>query len=105
MVPQLVARLSLLISLQKKHRGEIVNADSMLYRQLPILTSSPALELKNEFPYHLYNFLDVESEYCVAEYAEEAAKKIRDIANRGGLPVLVGGSGMYISDLINGYQT
>ena len=87
----------------KKHRGEIVNADSMqLYRQLPILTSSPALELKNELPYHLYNFLDVESEYCVAEYAEEAAKKIRDIVSWGGLPVLVGGSGMYISALING---
>ena len=63
--------------LAKKKKGEIVNADSMqLYKQLPIITSSPSFELKNELPYHLYNFLDVESEYCVAKYVKEAAKKI-----------------------------
>lgn len=90
----------------KKNKGEIVNADSMqLYKQFPIITSSPSSDLKDELPYHLYNFLDVESEYCVAEYAKEAAKKIRNISDRGNLPVVVGGSGMYISALINGFSS
>ena len=89
----------------KENKGEIVNADSMqLYRQLPIITASPSFELKNELPYHLYNFLNVNSECCVAEYAGLAAKKIRDIAARGKLPILVGGSGMYINALINGFS-
>lgn len=92
-------------SFAKKNNGEIVNADSMqLYKQLPILTSSPQQELKKEIPYHLYNFLDIKSEYCVSKYAKEAAKKIKNISSRCKLPVLVGGSGMYISALINGFS-
>ena len=91
--------------LAKKKKGEIVNADSMqLYKQLPIITSSPSFELKNELPYHLYNFLDVESEYCVAKYVKEAAKKIKKISDQGNLPILVGGSGMYIGALVKGFS-
>ena len=89
----------------KNHNGEIVNADSMqLYKSLPIITSSPSLELKNELPYHLYNFLDINSEYCVANYAQMAAEKIKEISTRKKLPILVGGSGMYINSLIKGFS-
>lgn len=91
--------------LAKERKGEIVNADSMqLYEQLPIITSSPTAELTSEIPYHLYNFLNVESDYCVAEYAVIAAKKIREISTRSSLPIVVGGSGMYIGALINGFS-
>ena len=91
--------------LAKKNNGEIVNADSMqLYKSLPIITSSPSLELKNELPYHLYNFLDINSEYCVANYAQMAAEKIKEISTRKKLPILVGGSGMYINSLIKGFS-
>ncbi len=91
--------------LAKKNNGEIVNADSMqLYKSLPIITSSPSLELKNELPYHLYNFLDINSEYCVAKYAQMAAEKIKEISTRKKLPILVGGSGMYINSLIKGFS-
>lgn len=89
----------------KNNNGEIVNADSMqLYKSLPIITSSPLQELKNELPYHLYNFLDINSEYCVAKYAQMAASKIKEISSRKKLPILVGGSGMYINSLIKGFS-
>ena len=91
--------------LAKKNNGEIVNADSMqLYKSLPIITSSPSLELKNELLYHLYNFLDINSEYSVAKYAQIAAEKIKEISTRKKLPILVGGSGMYINSLIKGFS-
>lgn len=87
----------------KNNKGEIVNADSMqLYKDIPIITASPEEHLKTELPYHLYNFLDVSCHYSVAKYIETAAEKIRAIAKRDKLPVLVGGSGMYINALING---
>jgi len=91
--------------LAKKNNGEIVNADSMqLYKSLPIITSSPSRELKNELPYHLYNFLDVNYECSVAKYAQLAAEKIKEISTRKKLPILVGGSGMYINSLIKGFS-
>ena len=89
----------------KNRNGEIVNADSMqLYKSLPIITSSPSRELKNELPYHLYNFLDVNYECSVAKYAQLAAEKIKEISTRKKLPILVGGSGMYINSLIKGFS-
>lgn len=87
----------------KQHAGEIVNCDSMqVYQQIPIITASPSNELILELPYHLYNFKDVSEEFSVAEYCIVAAQKIREISSRGNLPVIVGGTGMYINALIDG---
>ncbi len=86
-----------------RHGGEIINADSMqIYRQIPIITASPTLELKEELPYYLYNFIDASEEFSVAKYIEHASNIIKQVSNRGALPIIVGGSGMYISMLING---
>ena len=88
-----------------KNNGEIVNADSMqLYKQLPIITASPEEYLKNELPYHLYNFQDVDKEFSATKYVIAATKAIKQITQRNKLPVIVGGSGMYINMLINGYS-
>ncbi|MDA9163425.1 tRNA (adenosine(37)-N6)-dimethylallyltransferase MiaA [Rickettsiaceae bacterium] len=92
-------------SLAQQNNGEIVNADSMqLYKQLPIITASPSDELKAEIPYHLYNFQDIDQELSAAKYVALARKTIIDIESRGKLPIIVGGSGMYISMLVNGYS-
>ena len=89
-----------------KNNGEIVNADSMqLYKQLPIITASPEEYLKNELPYHLYNFQDVDKEFSATKYVIAATKAIKQITQRNKLPVIVGGSGMYINMLINGYSS
>jgi tRNA dimethylallyltransferase len=88
-----------------KNNGEIVNADSMqLYKQLPIITASPEALLQNELPYHLYNFQDVDKEFSAAKYVNVASKMVNQIAERNKLPVIVGGSGMYINMLVNGYS-
>jgi tRNA dimethylallyltransferase len=89
----------------KNNNGEIVNADSMqLYKQIPIITASPSDHLKKEIPYHLYNFLDVDDECSLARYAAIAATTIKEIAARGKLPIVVGGTGLYIGALINGFS-
>lgn len=86
-----------------QNNGEIVNCDSMqVYKQLPIITASPSIKLQSEISYHLYNFLDISHEYSVAQYIADATKIIREIRSRNKLPVIVGGSGMYVNALIYG---
>ena len=88
------------------NNAEIVNADSMqLSKHLPIITASPEQKLKDELPYHLYNFQDVNKELSATKYVEMASNVIREITSRNKLPIIVGGSGMYISMLVNGYST
>jgi len=88
-----------------RNGGEIVGADAMqLYRQIPIITASPSSELKNELPYHLYNFQNIDEEFSAAKYVIYASNAIRKIHDLGKSPIIVGGSGMYINMLINGYS-
>ena len=90
----------------RKNNGEVVNADSMqIYQQLPIITASPSQELKQDLPYHLYNFLDIDTEFSAAKYTHAASLSIREISNRDKLSVIVGGSGMYINMLIYGFSS
>jgi tRNA dimethylallyltransferase len=90
----------------RKNNGEVVNADSMqIYQQLPIITASPSQELKQDLPYHLYNFLDIDTEFSATKYTNSASLSILEISNRGKLPVIVGGSGMYINMLIYGFSS
>lgn len=92
--------------LASKYNGEIVNADSMqIYKQLKIITSSPLQEQKLELGYHLYNFLDIDKHFSAADYANMAQREIESINEKGKIPFVVGGSGMYIDMLLNGYST
>lgn len=89
-----------------KYNGEIVNADSMqIYKQLKIITASPSEEQKLELKYHLYNFLDIDKHFSAADYANMAQRKIDSINAQGKMAFVVGGSGMYIDMLLNGYST
>ncbi|MGC0371862.1 MAG: hypothetical protein DGJ47_000563 [Rickettsiaceae bacterium] len=88
-----------------KNNGEIVNADSMqIYQQIPIITASPEDNLKKELPYHLYNFRSVEKDFSAIKYINLASSTIKEIISRGKLPIITGGTGMYIDMLINGYN-
>ncbi|MCF8494265.1 MAG: tRNA (adenosine(37)-N6)-dimethylallyltransferase MiaA [Rickettsiaceae bacterium] len=90
----------------RKNNGEVINADSMqIYQQLPIITASPSPELKQDLPYHLYNFLDIDTEFSAAKYTNAASLSIREISHRDKLPIIVGGSGMYINMLIYGFSS
>lgn len=92
--------------LAQKYNGEIICADSLqLYKQIPIVTASPADSLKRELPYLLYNFLDItENNYSTVRYAKIAAQVIKEVRLREKLPIVVGGSGLYINTLLSGYS-
>lgn len=91
--------------LAKIHNGEIINGDSMqIYQQIPIITASPAQIYRDELPYHLYNFLSINQKFSVIKYVNLAVEKITDITNRGKLPIIIGGTGLYINSLIYGYN-
>lgn len=91
------------LGLRQKGGAHIVNCDSMqVYKQLPIITASPEEKLRKELPYHLYNYKDISEDFSVAAYIKKADEVIRKTANDGALPIIVGGTGMYISALLKG---
>ncbi|MGX6959723.1 MAG: tRNA (adenosine(37)-N6)-dimethylallyltransferase MiaA [Rickettsia endosymbiont of Pentastiridius leporinus] len=91
--------------LAKIKNGEIVNIDSMqVYKEIPIITASPSEIYKTEIPYHLYNFLSITEDFSVIKYLKLAAEKINEITTRGKLPILIGGTGLYINSLVFGYN-
>lgn len=90
------------IELAKEYNGEVVSADSMqIYKGMDIATAKPDKEEMQEIPHHLISELEPTSSFSVAEYVKLAQQKIEDIAARGKLPILVGGTGLYVSSLID----
>ena len=88
-----------------ENKGEIINCDSMqIYNEISIITASPSIRLKSEVPYHLYNFHSVASEFSVAKYLTLASSLIYQVIDRGNLPIIVGGTGMYINSLLYGFN-
>lgn len=82
--------------------GEAVSADSMqIYKGIDISTAKPTEEEKKGVPHHMMDFLDDTESFSVAEYQRMAGECIRDIHSRGKLPVIVGGTGLYIDTLLN----
>lgn len=91
------------LEMAKKYNGAIINADSMqLYKGLGILTSSPSQEDKKSISHHLYNYLELGDVFSVAKYQEAALNVIASVKRSDYLPIIVGGTGLYINALING---
>ncbi|MDE0826505.1 MAG: tRNA (adenosine(37)-N6)-dimethylallyltransferase MiaA [Akkermansiaceae bacterium] len=83
--------------------GEIVNADAFqLYRGLETLTAAPTPEEKAQAPHHLYGVLDQDASADADAYRQLALPVLDDIRSRGKLPIVVGGSGLYIKFLTHG---
>jgi tRNA dimethylallyltransferase len=81
--------------------AEVVNADAMqLYRGMNIGTAKLSLEERRGIPHHLLDVLDISDESSVADYQVQARTAIDDILARGGVPILVGGSGLYVSSVL-----
>ena len=99
--PTASGKTSLAVELCIRLGGEVVSADSMqLYRGMDIATAKPTPEEMRGVPHHLVDFLDIGSEFSVADYVAAAHEAIGDISNRGKLPVVCGGTGLYIDSLI-----
>ena len=90
------------IKLAKELDGEIVSADSMqIYKEMNIGTAKPDAEEMEGIPHHLIDIISPYSEFSVKEYTDMAKKVIEDIDNRGKIPILVGGTGLFINSLID----
>lgn len=100
--PTASGKTALGIGLAKALGGEIVSADSMqVYKGMPIAAAVPTDDEKENIPHHLLEFLEPEYQLTVAEYTRLAHKKIEEIKNGGKLPIIVGGTGLYVDSLVN----
>ena len=92
----------LAIDIAKAAGGEIVSADSMqIYKYMDIGTAKPTAAEREECVHHLIDFVEPDADFSVADYTELAHKAIADISARGGLPVMCGGTGLYINSVVN----
>lgn len=100
--PTASGKTRLAVDIAKEFGGEVVSADSMqIYKKLDIASAKPTEEEKQGVPHHLMDFLPPTEPFSVADYVEAARKVIADITGRGKLPVLCGGTGLYINSLID----
>ncbi len=99
--PTASGKTSLAIEIAKKFDGEIVSADSMqIYKNMDIATAKPTEDEMSEVRHHLIGFVDCTDEYSVAMYKNDALSVIKDILARGKVPIVCGGTGLYIDTLI-----
>ena len=103
--PTASGKTDLAVALAKRFDGEIVSADSMqIYRDVSIATAKPTSEEMSGIKHHMIDILDLSEEFSVADYVRLASECISDIANAGRMPIVCGGTGLYISSLINGIR-
>lgn len=101
--PTASGKTKLGIELCKAISGEVVSADSMqIYRGMDVGTAKPSLEERDGVPHHLFDIVSADESYSVSRFVEDADKAIADIASRGKIPVIVGGTGLYVDALIRG---
>ena len=101
--PTASGKTALGIVLAKELKGEIVSADSMqIYRGMDIGTAKISPAEQSGIPHHMLDVAEPWEEYSVARYVEQAEACCRDILSRGRLPIVVGGTGLYIDSLVSG---
>ena len=103
--PTAVGKTKLSVEVAKRLDGEIINADStQIYQDLNIATAKVTEEEKEQIPHHLFDIKTVTEEYSVSDYQKDARKQIEDCMKRGKVPILVGGTGLYIKAALYDYQ-
>ncbi len=101
--PTASGKTSVSLLLAELLNGEIVSADSrQIYRRLDIGTAKPSLADRKRAKHHFIDILDPQEEYSAGQFGKDAARVIRTILRRGKVPILVGGSGLYVKAVIDG---
>ena len=99
--PTASGKTALSIELAKKVNGEIVSADSMqIYKDMNIGTAKPTIEEMQGIKHFLLDFVSPDERYSVADYKTDAKKSIKKILKEGKIPIIVGGTGLYVDSLI-----
>jgi tRNA dimethylallyltransferase len=100
--PTAVGKSDLAIALAQRLGGEIINADSMqLYRGMDIGTAKLAPDERGDVPHHLLDVWDITQTASVADYQARARTCIAEVTDRGAVPILVGGSGLYVRAVLD----
>lgn len=103
--PTAVGKTRLAVELARRFDGEVISADSMqIYRGLDIGTAKATAEEQQGIPHHLLDILDPQQRFSAADFVSRAAGCIRDICARGKLPIIAGGTGLYIESLVKGIR-
>jgi len=101
--PTGIGKTSVGIELAEKLGGEIISADSMqIYRYMDIGTAKPTVEEKKRIPHHMIDIVDPDEEFDAVQFSDQARATIAELDRRGRIPVVVGGTGLYIKVLLHG---
>jgi tRNA dimethylallyltransferase len=96
-------KTALSLSIAEKFHGEIVNCDSVaMYRDFNVGTAKPSIAERARAPHHLLDFVDPAQFMTAGEYARLARQKLSEVSARGHLPIVVGGTGLYLRALLEG---
>lgn len=103
--PTASGKTSLSIEIAKHFSGQVVSADSMqIYEKMNIATAKPTDDEMQGIPHHLIGFQPIDKKFSVAEYVTLAKRCIEKIHNQGDLPVVAGGTGLYVDSLLQNIQ-
>ena len=103
--PTASGKTALSIELAKKINGEIVSADSMqIYKELNIGSAKPTIEEMQGIKHYMLDIISPENRYSVAQYKKQAEEAIEEILSKGKVPIVVGGTGLYVNSLIYGIE-
>lgn len=103
--PTAVGKTALAVSLAQQYNGEIISADSrQVYTEMDVATAKPSSAELSAVPHHLINILAPDQDFTLPEFQARANLSIADIAARGKLPFLVGGTVLYLNALTEGWQ-
>jgi tRNA dimethylallyltransferase len=101
--PTASGKTSLSLTLSRDFHGEIVSCDSVaVYKEFEIGTAKPSRAERSSIPHHLIDVAEPTTEFTAGQYARAAREVLRDITSRGRLPIVVGGTGLYLRALIDG---
>ncbi len=101
--PTAVGKTDLSLAVARKFSCEIINMDSMqIYRHMDIGTAKPSPAERKKIPHHLLDYINPDEEYNVARFVKDAGQAIDDICSRRKIPLLIGGTGLYLKGLLEG---
>jgi len=101
--PTAVGKTDVALELSKEIELEVISSDSMqVYKELNIASCKPSKNITQKLPHHLINVVSVRDEYNVADFRKMAIKSIRQIHKKNKIPLIVGGSGLYVSTILDG---
>lgn len=103
--PTASGKTALAVELAKKYGGEVISADSMqIYTDMDVASAKATVEEQQGIPHHMMDFLDPSESFSVADWVKMAGECAEDIISRGKIPVICGGTGLYISSFVDNLQ-